>query len=100
MTPKEQKIFDMQAPSYREAMSQSEEKRAELRLTPIGKNAQVLDENGNVFLNHRPISFMEAQIEHKCRYERGARIAEMRSEEDAKSFKDDKRQSAINAFMD
>lgn len=79
MTEAEQKIFDIQSPSYKEAMSQSESERRQHRLTPIPKEAQCLKEDGSVDLNIREISQKEYDDYQALRYRRGKAFEEART---------------------
>lgn len=79
MTEKEQKIFDMQSPSYKAAMAQSEDERKAHRLSAIVSNAQCLKEDGSVDLNIREISLEQEQAYLQFRRERGPAIEETRT---------------------
>lgn len=98
-----EKILEMQAPSTKRALLQSEEERRAFHLTPIPKESQVRDENGEVFLNHRALSYEETVVYSRMRYEAGERIHEMREDKtvriDDAELKE-KKQKAVSAFMD
>lgn len=62
MTEKERKIFEMQAPSTRTALSQSLSERELHRLKPIPKEAQCVKEDGSVDLNVRKFNAEESEF--------------------------------------
>lgn len=115
MTPKEQKIFDMQSPSTKACLSRPREKDAEWFSRPIPANAQCVKEDGSVDLNAREISVEEYGLHEHARRGRGelfesARANYLNSAKINDKLKKDidtlhvmpseeKRQKAIDAFM-
>lgn len=79
MTEAEQKIFDMQSLSYKEAMGQSEAERKLHRLSPLPKESQCLKEDGSIDLNVREITQKEYDDYQALRYRRGAAFEEART---------------------
>lgn len=90
----------MQQPSTRAALSQSLTERQKHRESPVPKESQVKDENGEVFLNHRPLSFQETSTEESLRRKRGKLLADMRKEPAPKSISEEQKNRAKDAFMD
>lgn len=96
----------MQCPSTKAAMLRQKERDPKDDLLyatrPIPKNylavpdAKSLDE----LVACRPITYEESKVYNKLRYERGKHIAMARGEKDAVSAPEEKKKSAINAFMD
>lgn len=101
----EKKILDIQCASTRAALLQSDEERALFHLKPIPKESQVRDEQGNIFLNERPITYEEAKVYQHMRYKAGERLAEIRKDTIGRPLIDEenlntRKKSAIDAFMD
>lgn len=101
----DKKILDIQCASTRTALLQSDEERALFHSLPIPKESQVRDEEGNIFLNERPITYEEAKVYQHMRYEAGERLAEMRKDTIGRPLIDEatlntRKKSAIDAFMD
>lgn len=99
MNEREKKILDLQCASTRRTLERAPDLDLEWFKRKIPKDAQVLDEHGKIFVNHRPITFSEATIEQKLRYDRGSHLAIMRHEPDARSHEEKKKETAIHAFM-
>ncbi len=78
MTEKEQQIFDMQSPSYKAAMSQTEAERVMHKLSIIPKEAQCVKEDGSVDLNVRFISAADEKAYQIHRRATGERFEEAR----------------------
>lgn len=101
-TEKEKKILEMQAPSTREALSQSAAERIAHRLSEIPKSAQCVKEDDSVDLNVRFISANDEQAEQRLRRSRGAMIELGRDEKHATGFvvpSQEVRDRAIKAYM-
>lgn len=81
MSPEEQKLFDIQSPSYKAAMSQSQAERELHRISAVPKEAQCVKEDGSVDLNVRAITAAEAEFydgDFGVRRKQGARFEEAR----------------------
>ncbi len=99
MTDKERQILEMQAPSTRACLERPRDLDLEWFNRELPKSAQVRDEHGEVFLNHRSLSYSETKTEESLRRARGGYLAELRNEAPAKSVSEQKRRVAIEAFM-
>lgn len=109
MTPEQKKIYDIQCASTKMLMDLQAKRDPNDDLAwwmrPIPKEAQVLDEEGNVFINARSLGYSEVSTYNRMRYNAGERLAEMREDKVARAFPDEvelskRKNSAVNAFMD
>lgn len=106
MTEKEQRIFDKQAPSTKAAMLRQRERDPlddwEYLTRPIPQEYLAVPDAKNVdeLVACRALTFQETVMEERIRQTRGAKIAEMRKEGDASAVSSERKQSAIEAFMD
>lgn len=94
------KILAMQCPSTRRALERPEsEDEIWHDRTITGwlavPDAKTMEER----VAARKISFQEAQVQARMRYERGKRLSEMRQEGEFAPVKEEKRNAAIAAFM-
>jgi len=106
MTEREKKIFDMQQPSTKAALLRQSERDPKDDWAYISRpipesylavpDAKTKDE----LVACRPITYQESKVYKKLRYNRGEYLAEMRKEGDASSVGEEKKKSAIEAFMD
>lgn len=92
------KILAMQCLSTQKAMARTDSERIEYQLSPIPKSAQCLDENGDAFVNHRPLTFQEVTVETRLRVMRGLHLSVMRNEAQL-PINEIKKENAVNAFM-
>ena len=103
MTDEEKKkILALQCPSTRRALERPESEDLDWWLRPLptsDSKAQCRDEDGNVFINARPISYYEAKMYDQHRVNRGAVLAQMRKESEVSSVDEAKREKAVSAFM-
>lgn len=99
MTEKERHILSLQAPSTRKCLERPSELDFEWLNRKIPKEAQVRDEEGNIFLNLRALTYEETRMEQGIRQKRGERLAQMRGEPDAKSVPEEKKLKGVFAFM-
>lgn len=98
MNDKERRILEMQCPSTRRSLERPVDLDLEWFKRPIPKEAQVLDEQGNIFVNCRALTYQETKLEEGIRQKRGSWLAQMRNEPEANPT-EHKKESAINAFM-
>lgn len=108
MTEQERKIYDIQTPATKYLMDQqrkrSPEEDSAWWARAIPKEAQVRDEEGNVFINARSLHFEEVRVYDKMRREAGGRIAEMRADKVERPLPEQwelatRKNKAIDAFM-
>jgi len=99
MTEKEQRILEIQQPSTRACLTRPKDLDLEWLNRKIPKEAQVRDEEGNVFLNMRALTFEETRMEEGIRRARGGWLAQMRNEPHLSSVTEEKKHSAIHSFM-
>jgi len=99
MTERDRKILEMQCESTRRCLERPPDLDLEWLSRPIPKEAQVLKSDGSVDLNVRAFSEEEVRIESKIRYERGGHLAKMRNEPEAKAVSEQRKKTAIEAFM-
>lgn len=99
MTQEELKILELQCPSTRRCLERPPELDLEWLNRPIPKEAQVVDEDGNVFINARALTYEETRMEEGIRRKRGSWIATRRGEGDAKAVSEERKQKGIAAFM-
>ena len=101
MTNLNDKILSIQCESTRRALLRPEEEDWDWQHRPNPDNwlavpgASTWEER----VAARPISFKEARVENTLRYMRGMYLADMRNEEELSSVTEEKKKSAINAFM-
>lgn len=106
MTDKEKRIFDMQAESTKAALLRQKDRPPEddwLYITrPIPESYLAVPDakNLNELVACRPITHQEAKVEGTIRRLRGARIAQKRLEGEVTSVTEEKKERAVNAFMD
>lgn len=106
MTDREKLIFDMQEPSTKAALLRQKERPKEddwLWITrPIPESYLAVPDakNLNELVACRPITHQEAKVESTIRRLRGARIAQKRMEGEVSSVTEEKKEKAVNAFMD
>lgn len=99
MTEKERKILEMQCPSTRRCLERPPDLDTEWFNREIPKEAQVRDEEGNVFLNMRALTYQETTMEEGIRRKRGAWISERRGDGNAKGVSEERKLKGIAAFM-
>jgi hypothetical protein len=105
---KQKKIFEAQPASTQKKMLLQQARPVDLDLeyfkelkeTPIPQSAQCRDEEGNVFINERPITFEEAAIYKDVRQKAGQRLAKMRGDKRVRAVSKSKRATAVDAFME
>lgn len=99
MTEKEQKIFDMQCASTKQAMLRKGDYDPDANWPP--KNWMAVPDALSIeeMVACRPFTYHEVAIEERLRIKRGSLIAEARGDAPVSSVTDKKKETAIDAFM-